>query len=154
VQKFLTGEPKLDPKQIETVAAVIADQEAPVNPKDIAEEVDASQPKISGMLHRLEDVGAVEVTEDGAVALAEDVDIEDAAESAAREQHEYRERKWARMLQMEEYAENIDCRRERLLCYFGDDYQGPCHNCDTREALSTEDGIPVDPAVGTRREVT
>jgi ATP-dependent DNA helicase RecQ len=154
VQKFLTGEPKLDPKQIETVAAVIAEQDAPVSPKAIAEEVELSERKVSGMLHRLEDVGAVDVTDGGAVALTEDVDIEEAAEAAASQQHEYREGKQARLLEMEEYAEASDCRRERLLRYFGDDYRGPCHNCDNCEALSSEGGIPVDPSVGVRREVS
>ncbi len=43
------------------------------------------------------------------------------------------------------------CRREYLLCYFGDEFKGPCNNCDNCEKSNPD--IAVDPAIGTRREV-
>jgi ATP-dependent DNA helicase RecQ len=43
---------------------------------------------------------------------------------------------------MQRYAELTTCRREFLLRYFGEDYSGPCGNCDNDSA-----------GTGTRREV-
>ncbi|HEX4810102.1 MAG TPA: RecQ family ATP-dependent DNA helicase [Bryobacteraceae bacterium] len=153
VQRFLTGAPNLDPEQVESVAAAIAAQESPATPAEIAEEVDISKRKLSDVLHRLEDVGAIEGTATGALILAEDVDIEDAAEAAAEQQDQYKEHKRERLREMEEYADVSTCRREKLLRYFGDPFTGPCHNCDNCEAIVAERGISVDPNVGTRREV-
>ncbi|MBV9038933.1 MAG: RecQ family zinc-binding domain-containing protein, partial [Acidobacteriaceae bacterium] len=53
--------------------------------------------------------------------------------------------------QMREYADTSSCRREHLLRYFGDDFYGPCQNCDNCEAANPD--IVVDASVGTRREV-
>ena len=52
---------------------------------------------------------------------------------------------------MQEYADTSACRRELLLRYFGDEFTGPCNNCDNCEAATP--GIKVDRSVGTRREV-
>ena len=51
---------------------------------------------------------------------------------------------------MRAYAETSACRRERLLRYLGDEYQGPCNRCDNCEAAA---GKVTDPSAGTRREV-
>jgi superfamily II DNA helicase RecQ len=37
---------------------------------------------------------------------------------------------------MQLYAETRGCRREYLLRYFGDDFAGPCGNCDRCEAAA------------------
>jgi len=69
---------------------------------------------------------------------------------------EYKEIKLERLRLMQEYADLTSCRREFLLQYFGDDFQGPCGNCDNCEATldSNQDpDIEVDPSIGTRREV-
>jgi ATP-dependent DNA helicase RecQ len=74
---------------------------------------------------------------------------------------EQKDIKLERLRLMQEYADLSSCRREFLLQYFGDDFQGPCGNCDNCEAVAgdTQDGaiqardIEVDPSVGTRREV-
>lgn len=69
---------------------------------------------------------------------------------------EYKEVKLERLRLMQEYADLTSCRREFLLQYFGDDFQGPCGNCDNCEATldnNQDADIEVDPNVGTRREV-
>jgi ATP-dependent DNA helicase RecQ len=68
---------------------------------------------------------------------------------------EGKEDKEERLELMQEYADTSSCRRERLLQYFGDDFRGPCGNCDNCEANvgERERDINVDPEVGTRREV-
>jgi ATP-dependent DNA helicase RecQ len=151
VQKFRAGEGKLEPEQIEKVAEVISDKEGPVEPEEIADKTDLSQRKLATVIHRLEDVGAVEVLPTGEVELAEEADVPEAAQAAAEEQERRKEIRKERLRQMQEYADTSACRREHLLRYFGDDFAGPCNNCDNCEAATP--GIKVDPAVGTRREV-
>ncbi len=150
-QAFKTGEGRLDASQVEHVAAVIADQEGPVEPEEIAERSNLSERKLTSAIHRLEDVGALEVLPSGEVQVSEDTDLGEAAKAAADEQDRRRETKRERLRQMEEYADTAACRRELLLRYFGDNFTGPCENCDNCERA--QPGIQVDPSVGTRREV-
>ena len=149
--KFRASEGKLEPEQVEQVAEVIAGQDGPVGPEKIAEEAKVSERKLATAIHRLEDVDAVEVLPSGEVKLAEHADISEAAEAAVEEQEHRREIKQARLRQMQEYADTGACRREHLLRYFGDDFTGPCSNCDNCEAATL--GMRVDSSVGTRREV-
>ena len=65
VQKFRAGEGKLEPEQIEQVADVISDQEGPVEPEEIADKTALSERKLATVIHRLEDVGALEVLPTG-----------------------------------------------------------------------------------------
>ncbi len=60
------------------------------------------------------------------------------------------EMKQERLRQMQEYADTSACRREHLLRYFGDDFTGPCDNCDNCEAATPGS---LDTSAGTRREV-
>ncbi len=151
IQKFHTGEGKLEAKDIEQVAAVIADGDGPVEPDEISENFDLSNRKLASVIHRLEDVGALEVLPTGEVELSPNVDLVKASEDAAEEQERHKFLKQERLRQMQDYADLGSCRREYLLRYFGDDFCGPCLNCDNCEAAAP--GIKVDPAVGTRREV-
>lgn len=149
--KFRSGEGKLETEQIEEVAEAIADRKQPVEREEIAGEANLSERKLTSAIHRLEDVGAVRVLPSGELRLAEDADLGEAARDAAEEQEHRRKMKQERLRQMQEYAGTSACRREHLLRYFGDAFQGPCHNCDNCEA--TTPGMKVDPSVGTRREV-
>src|SRR5262249_50086877 len=47
-----------------------------------------------------------------------------------------------RLTMMRRYADQTGCRRSFLLTYFGQDYPGPCGNCDNDAAA----GAPVPPA--------
>ncbi|MFL6354672.1 MAG: RecQ family ATP-dependent DNA helicase [Bryobacteraceae bacterium] len=151
VQKFRAGEGKLEPEKIEQVADAIADQEGPVEPEEIADKTDLSERKLTTVIHRLEDVGALEVLPTGEVQLAEEADVTEAARAAAEEQEHRKDIRKERLRQMQEYADTSSCRREHLLRYFGDEFTGPCNNCDNCDATAPD--IKVDPSVGTRREV-
>jgi ATP-dependent DNA helicase RecQ len=150
-QAYRATETKLEPEQVEQVADAIADKEGPVDPEEIAEQSNVSEKKLLSAIHRLEDVGALEVLPTGAVQLAEGADVSEAAHAAAEEQERRRDMRKQRLQQMREYADTSACRREHLLRYFGDKSSGPCGNCDNCEAAAP--GIKVDPSVGTRREV-
>ncbi|MBV9157012.1 MAG: RecQ family zinc-binding domain-containing protein [Acidobacteriaceae bacterium] len=83
--------------------------------------------------------------------MANQADLEQAAQSVAERQEERQEVNKARLEQMRAYADTAVCRREHLLRYFGEAFTGPCKYCDNCEA--EHPAIEVDPSVGTRREV-
>ncbi|HEY0700469.1 MAG TPA: RecQ family zinc-binding domain-containing protein, partial [Micromonospora sp.] len=80
-----------------------------------------------------EQVGAVDVTADGAFAAtgADPADAVDRAVAAA-EAHQRLVRSRIRMMRL--YAETTGCRRQHLLGYFGEHLTEPCGNCDTCDA--------------------
>jgi ATP-dependent DNA helicase RecQ len=143
IQKFHSSEGKLDSAQVEKVAAIVADQEGPVETEEVAGQVNFSGRKLTTAIHRLEDVGALEILPTGEVQLFEEADVREAAQAAVEEQERRREMRQQRLRHMQEYADASTCRREHLLRYFGDNYSAPCHNCDNCESN-----------MGTRREVT
>jgi ATP-dependent DNA helicase RecQ len=150
-QSFKTASGRLDTEVLEKVAERVVEEEQPVDPKELADDVGLSQRKLTTALQRLEDAGAVETLANGAVQALEGTDPADAANIAAQEQEARREGNRQRLQKMREYAETSGCRRELLLRYLGDQFQGPCGHCDNCEAAA---GKPVvDPKVGTRREV-
>ena len=55
-----------------------------------------------------------------------------------------------RLAMMRRYAEHTGCRRSFLLSYFGQDYPGPCGNCDNDLAHAEARGRRVPFAVGAR----
>src|ERR1700745_1057787 len=46
----------------------------------------------------------------------------------------------SRLTMMRRYAEHTGCRRSFLLTYFGQDYPGPCGNCDNDLAAAEQGG--------------
>lgn len=142
----------MEPGQVEGAAEIIAKEDGPVHPDQLAERTDLSKRKLAAVLHRLEDVGAVEPLPTGEVILAEEIDVSEAAQAAVEEHDKQKESKRERLEQMQVYAEMSECRREFLLRYFGDEFTGPCMSCDNCEAKTM--GIAVDSGAGTRREVS
>jgi ATP-dependent DNA helicase RecQ len=155
IRKFQSGEGKIGVDEIEKVAEAIAAEDRPVATEDLAEEIDLSDRKLAKVIHRLEDVGSVEVLPTGEVQMDGDVDTAEAAELAAEEAKRHQEQRREKIRYMQEYADMASCRREHLLRYFGDSYNPPCGNCDRCEETGPKEtkDIPVDPSVGTRREV-
>jgi ATP-dependent DNA helicase RecQ len=155
IRKFQSGAGKLGEAEIEKVAEAIASEEHSVEPAELAQETELSQRKVASAIHRLEDVGSVEILPNGDIRMDESVDTAEAAKLAAEEAARRQERKREKIRYMQEYADTAGCRRELLLRYFGDQFEPPCGNCDRCEEngrAKTED-IAVDPSVGTRREV-
>jgi ATP-dependent DNA helicase RecQ len=60
-----------------------------------------------------------------------------------------------RLAMMRRYADQTGCRRSFLLTYFGQDYRGPCGNCDNdlghTEAAPAETPFPVGARVVSER---
>ena len=152
LRRFFAGSGQVDVEQIAEVAEVLLeDADGPVEPAEIKEQTDLSDSKIATAVARLEEAGAVEVLPDGDVAPRPDAPsrveaIEEAA--AAQQRREAFDR--SRVDMMRAYAETTTCRREFVLSYFGEPYEGPCGRCDTCESgrstrRTADDGGPERP---------
>ncbi len=92
--------------------------------------VEPSARQETAALVRLVDLGAAvwqadgEVSWTGAMSVAA---VLEASEAETQRQHEVDR---SRLVMMRRYAEHTGCRRSFLLSYFGQDYPGPCGNCD------------------------
>jgi ATP-dependent DNA helicase RecQ len=140
LQKFLSSSGRVEEGEVELVAKVILEHGEPVDPKELREELDISQAKLSQVISRLEEPGVVEILADGKVAPKRSaVDLDKTAEEVAHAHESLREYERSRVEMMRGYAELHDCRREYLLNYFGEEFQGPCGFCDNCDA-----GILVD----------
>ncbi|HEU5386168.1 MAG TPA: helicase-related protein [Streptosporangiaceae bacterium] len=105
-------------------------------------------------LVRLADLGAAAWQADGTVRWTGAMTVADmlAASDAQTEREDEIER--TRLTMMRHYAGHDGCRRSFLLSYFGQDYPGPCGNCDNdREHPRGDQAAPaadVPFAVGAR----
>ena len=101
-------------------------------------------------LVRLADLGAATWRADGEVGWTGTMSITAvlAASQAETEREDEIER--TRLTMMRRYAEHAGCRRSFLLSYFGQDYPGPCGNCDNDLAHAEPARAEVPFAVGSR----
>ncbi len=121
----------MDADQIAQVAEVVAGHDGAVDPAALRAETGLSQSKLTAALSRLEDVGAVDMTPDGAVDNPEPIaDIAQVAQEAARQQEAHYQFDQSRVEMARGYAELRDCRRAYILNYFGEETDGPCWYCD------------------------
>ena len=101
------------------------------HPADLAELADTSglsRARVERALARLTDARVVTVAHRIKLVARTSVDAAVAAASAV--EHDRREVARSRVEMMAAYAEHGGCRREWLLNYFGEQYRGPCGNCD------------------------
>jgi ATP-dependent DNA helicase RecQ len=81
-------------------------------------------------LVRLTDLGAATWQADGGVRWAGTMSVAQALAASEAETERENEIERTRLTMMRRYAEHDGCRRSFLLSYFGQDYPGPCGNCD------------------------
>jgi ATP-dependent DNA helicase RecQ len=114
----------------------------PADIPELAASSGLSQARVERALGRLTDARVVTIGR--WMKLAGQVDAAVAAASAV--EHDRREVARSRVEMMAAYAEHGGCRREWLLNYFGEQYQGPCGNCDNdlsgRTAATASDDRP------------
>lgn len=135
LRQFFASGSQVDAEQIEQVTEILQNQDEPVSPKELTEQVDLSQSKLKTALNRLEEVGVVETLPTGEVTLAEaTLDPEEVTEAVVELQQQRRQWERSRLEMMRGYAEVKDCRRKYLLNYFGEAYDAPCDNCDNCKA--------------------
>jgi ATP-dependent DNA helicase RecQ len=93
------------------------------------EEVEPTR-ETTAALVRLVDLGAAVWDADGAVRWTGASTVAAALAASEVETERENEVERTRLEMMRRYAEHAGCRRSFLLSYFGQDYPGPCGNCD------------------------
>jgi len=133
---FASG--RVDRSAMHRVAAVLRLSGQAVTPPRLRDELSLSETKLATAVHRLEEVGVVEVRDDGEVEARRDGPdadgLHDALDRAAQMEEDRRSFDRSRVEMMRAYAEADSCRREFLLAYFGEAYRPPCGNCDVCDA--------------------
>jgi ATP-dependent DNA helicase RecQ len=81
-------------------------------------------------LVRLADLGAAAWDADGRVRWTGDWTVDRALAASTAETRRENEVSRSQLEMMRRYAEHGGCRRSFMLTYFGQDYPGPCGNCD------------------------
>jgi ATP-dependent DNA helicase RecQ len=81
-------------------------------------------------LARLVDIGAANWVADGGARWNELMSVPSSLEASADKSSREQEVQSSRLEMMRRYAEHTGCRRSFLLTYFGQNYPGPCGNCD------------------------
>ncbi len=101
-------------------------------------------------LVRLTDIGAAAWLPDGEVHWTGAMSVAAALKASDAETEREGEVERSRLRMMRNYAEHPGCRRSFLLSYFGQDYPGPCGNCDND--LAHPEAAPADVpfAIGAR----
>ncbi|MCW2779010.1 MAG: ATP-dependent helicase, RecQ family, partial [Frankiales bacterium] len=135
---FASGSP--DETALRKVATLVQHADGPVEPQDLAQEMDLSNTRLSGLVNLLEQAGAVEVQADGTLDTSdEELAPKAAAKAAAEVAESHKKVEKSRLTMMQGYAETQGCRRQYLLAYFGEQLDEPCGNCDTCEAGTAEE---------------
>ena len=132
-QQYKTGGGNVDTQALEMVANALSHHRKPTSRDDLAKETSLSGRKLSNIVHKLEEVGAAQQLDSGKIQLARGRTLNDIADAAASQQQQQKDLRKRRLQSMQGFAECRTCRREYLLRYFGDDYSGPCGNCDRCE---------------------
>jgi ATP-dependent DNA helicase RecQ len=101
-------------------------------------------------LARLADLGAAAWQADGDVRWTETMTVAAAVEASEAQTERGDEVERTRLAMMRRYADHTGCRRSFLLTYFGQDYRGPCGNCDNDAGRAEDPPAEVPFAVGAR----
>jgi ATP-dependent DNA helicase RecQ len=148
---FASG--KLDRATLERVAAVVSAAGHPVDAAALREELGMGRSRIATVLHRLQEAGVVEVTDDGHVFAIAGADLATGLETATHDEADREHFVRSRVEMMRGYAEHATCRRAFLLGYFGEAFDPPCGNCDNCDAghgVADDTGADEPFAVGER----
>jgi len=114
------------------------------------ETVAAGPRQQTSALARLVDLGAATWHADGNVTWAGAMSVTDALLASEAETEREDEIERTRLAMMRRYADHAGCRRSFLLTYFGQDYPGPCGNCDNDLVADSPPAIETPFAVGSR----
>ena len=132
-QSFKTGTAHIDADALEAVYNALLERAGPMTREELSEATTFSARKLVGLVHKLEETGAVATLDDGQIEATSTRALTEVIEEAEHRQQFQKELRKRRLQQMQQYAEWRSCRRECLLRHFGEEYAGPCGNCDRCE---------------------
>src|SRR4051794_20311355 len=140
LRRFFAGSGHVGVDELSEVAEIVGGSRDPVDPVELQERTELSQSKLAAAVSRLEDAGAVEVMATGHVAARPDAPpLDDAVHEALDEEEDRREFERSRLEMIRSFAETDGCRREFVLSYFGEPFDGvPCGRCDNCRAGKTK----------------
>jgi ATP-dependent DNA helicase RecQ len=138
IHKFFKGAGKIGTDNVQDVLDVLAEA-GELDQAGLQEKTGLSKTRLVRVLNRLEDSGAVELEPDGIVRASATGPAHnpETAQEAAQAQSDLHEAELARIEEMRMYAENLDCRRARLIGYFGEESSPACANCDNCQGTGT-----------------
>lgn len=139
---FATRAP--DEDTLRSVAELVHERDAPVEPDDIAKDTGLTRRRVTAAVNLLEQAGAVRTEDDGRVRAVAGTTAGEAAARAAEEARSRRRLEQSRLAMMLGYAETTGCRRRFLLGYFGESYDAPCGACDLCATPSSPGDTVVD----------
>jgi ATP-dependent DNA helicase RecQ len=129
-QRYKTGAGKVEASQLETVANVLTGPDSPKTAERLSRETGISPRKLTNILHKFEEAGAARKLASGQIRVEAEQSAAAITDAALKQQQSLKDVRSRRLEQMQEFAETRSCRREYLLRYFGEDFSGPCGNCD------------------------
>ena len=153
LRRFFAGSGRVGVDELREVAEAVVEARDPVAPTELQERTELSQTKLATAVSRLEDAGAVEVLPTGHVARpAGAPPIDEAVAETLEDEDDRREFERSRLEMMRAFAETGGCRREFVLSYFGEPFEGPCGHCDNCRAgrVHANDGADEPFALGAR----
>lgn len=134
-QRYKTGAGKVNTTDLRAVTDALASHRRASSPQELSKDTGLSARKVVNIVHKLEEAGAAAKLNSGQIRLVQKKNPEEMIEAASEQQEFLKQLRRRRLDQMQQYAEGRRCRREFLLRYFGDDFTGPCGNCDRCEAM-------------------
>jgi ATP-dependent DNA helicase RecQ len=135
LRRFFASGGQVGEDDLRDVAVAVGAASEPVAPGELQRRTELSPSRLATAVSRLADAGAVAVLPSGHVAAAPDAPpVDDAVHDALREEEDRRELERSRVEMMRGLAETRGCRREFVLSYFGEPFEGPCGHCDNCRA--------------------
>jgi ATP-dependent DNA helicase RecQ len=114
------------------------------------ERVEPGTRQQTAALARLADLGAATWQVDGNVSWSGTMSVKAALAASDAETEREGEIERTRLTMMRRYVDHTECRRSFLLTYFGQNYPGPCWNCDNDVTPGQPPPVSVPFPVGSR----
>jgi ATP-dependent DNA helicase RecQ len=114
------------------------------------EQVEHGTRQQTAALARLADLGAATWQVDGNVSWSGTMTVKAALAASEAETERENEVERTRLTMMRRYVDHTGCRRSFLLTYFGQDFPGPCGNCDNDLSPAEPPPVAVPFPVGMR----
>ena len=137
IHKFFKGAGQIEPVDVKLVLEELFGH-GETDSEELRKTTRLSKIKVTRILSRLEEFGAVEVQPNGLARATSDAGaVDELADEASRAQLAMHQAELERIETMRQYVESMGCRRAFLMRYFADEQPGNCGNCDNCQGSGT-----------------